>query len=104
MGFRIIMVELFQTNRSHLVQQQVRDTHGFINEIFSFNSFFTDCGIAPNRIISNKRVVGGSIAAKGSWPWIAAIVDDDGPFCGGTLISNQHVLTAAHCFLEYEPS
>ena len=49
----------------------------------------------------NSRIVGGRPADKGAWPWMAALLDkeDEQPFCGGALISDQHVLTAAHCIL-----
>ena len=51
------------------------------------------CGKAPGRI------VGGGPVTKNSIPWQVGLVSSIGtrPWCGGTLISNEHVLTAAHC-------
>lgn len=44
------------------------------------------------------RIVGGTIAADRAYPWIVALEDNTGDqFCGGTLISKNKVLTAAHC-------
>ncbi|XP_035317758.1 chymotrypsin-C isoform X1 [Cricetulus griseus] len=47
------------------------------------------------------RVVGGDDAIPHSWPWqISLQYLRDGTWrhtCGGTLITNSHVLTAAHC-------
>ncbi|KAI8521425.1 protein kinase C signaling [Branchiostoma belcheri] len=61
-----------------------------------FNS--SGCGVKPR--LPRFRIVGGRPARPGSWPWQVAMLDKEyfGHFCGGTLISPQWVLTAAHCF------
>merc|ERR1719348_333261 len=50
------------------------------------------CGVA-----AGKRIVGGEEATPHSYPWMAALFVDGKWFCGGTLISDEWVLTAAHC-------
>ena len=51
----------------------------------------------------NRRIVGGSEANFGQFPWQAQIWTykpyNDTPIfsCGGTLISDELILTAAHC-------
>ncbi len=54
------------------------------------------------RTISGK-IVGGQPAPAAAYPWIVSIGVSNQPFskghfCGGALISNQKVVTAAHCF------
>ncbi|XP_049799181.1 brachyurin-like isoform X1 [Schistocerca nitens] len=43
------------------------------------------------------RIVGGSDAAEGQFPFQAGLMIDGAGFCGGSLISTTAVLTAAHC-------
>eukprot|EP00112_Aurelia_sp_Birch-Aquarium-sp1_P005325 Seg1602.6 transcript_id=Seg1602.6/GoldUCD/mRNA.D3Y31 product="Plasma kallikrein" protein_id=Seg1602.6/GoldUCD/D3Y31 len=46
-------------------------------------------------------VVGGEDAAPGDWPWQVGLAKRSKPnrtFCGGSLINNQWVVTAGHCF------
>uniref|UniRef100_A0A8C6UFQ4 Peptidase S1 domain-containing protein n=1 Tax=Neogobius melanostomus TaxID=47308 RepID=A0A8C6UFQ4_9GOBI len=53
------------------------------------------CGQPP----LNPRIVGGQAAPEGAWPWQVSIHrGGGGHICGGSLINNLWVLSAAHCF------
>ncbi|TNN67800.1 Serine protease 56 [Liparis tanakae] len=45
-----------------------------------------------------SRIVGGSPAPRGSWPWLVNLQLDGGMMCGGVLVDSSWVVTAAHCF------
>lgn len=51
------------------------------------------CGLA----VRSSRIVQGNDTTPGAYPWAVGIQFLDRLYCGGSLISNQWVLTAAHC-------
>ncbi|XP_069751965.1 prothrombin [Narcine bancroftii] len=89
----------------------------------SFNSRYfgegeTRCGLRPLYELKNKkdqeemsliesiksRIVNGQDAEKGSSPWQVMLYQRNPQqlICGGSLLSNQWIITAAHCVL-YPP-
>lgn len=59
--------------------------------------------------ITESRILGGEISQDGAWPWIAALGyrtfenPETAWHCGGTIISDKYILTAAHCLKPKHP-
>ena len=61
--------------------------------------YFEDPSTCECGLENKQRIVGGAETEENAYPWITAITRKDGRiFCGGVLINDQWVLTAAHCF------
>ncbi|XP_054158034.1 proclotting enzyme-like [Oppia nitens] len=58
------------------------------------------CGVSEN-----TRIIGGALANPKDWIWMAALLlkSQTQPYCGGALVTNQHILTAAHCLKDLTP-
>ncbi|CAM4948204.1 unnamed protein product [Rotaria socialis] len=50
----------------------------------------------------SERILGGFEAVAHSWPW--QVLYEQSGTCGGTLIDENYVLTAAHCISTKDPS
>ncbi|XP_069974258.1 transmembrane protease serine 9-like [Penaeus vannamei] len=58
----------------------------------------TDCP-GCGQVNRANRIVGGVETEVNEYPWMVSLVDGSGyyHFCGGSIISSQWVVTAAHC-------
>nr|CDJ26743.1 CUB and LDL domains-containing trypsin-like serine peptidase 2 protein [Tityus serrulatus] len=64
-----------------------------------------ECGVPPvshHHQQSEDRIVGGSQAIPGSWPWQIDLqqnnIEPNSHTCGGSLINSLWAVSAAHCF------
>ncbi|XP_046948202.1 transmembrane protease serine 11D-like [Lynx rufus] len=64
--------------------------------------FTQGCGARTDLItLSAERILGGTKAEEGDWPWQVSLQTNNVHHCGGILISSMWILTAAHCFRSY---
>lgn len=56
------------------------------------------CGRRSTNITDfGQYIVNGQRAVRGAWPWQVMLKVDGSFYCGGSLINNRWILTAAHC-------
>ncbi|CAM5076851.1 unnamed protein product [Natator depressus] len=63
---------------------------------------YLQCNNKPcgKRLITQEisaRIVGGSDAKEGAWPWVVSLFFNEKPICGASLISDEWLVSAAHC-------
>ncbi|CAB3379986.1 Hypothetical predicted protein [Cloeon dipterum] len=81
----------------------------FLWLLLFFAAFFTECGRArvaakpfvDQQLTLKGRIIGGTNARAGEVPWQVSLQKRGYHFCGGTIVSRKHIVTAAHCSTKY---
>ncbi|XP_049336068.1 uncharacterized protein LOC111197381 [Astyanax mexicanus] len=61
-----------------------------------------DCGSLVGARGRGMRIVGGSLAVEDQWGWQASLHWRGQHVCGGAIITPRWIITAAHCFIEFD--
>ena len=59
----------------------------------------SECGVSV-KTSRQSRIVGGSNAYSGEWPWQVSLHVQGIHVCGGSIITPEWIVTAAHCVEE----
>ncbi|GAB1599770.1 mannan-binding lectin serine protease 1-like [Argonauta hians] len=70
-----------------------------VSRTTNFNNVCGQNSITKNSQNIEAKIKSGYPAARDSAPWFVLFVSaaTKNPFCGGTLVGNKHIVTAAHC-------
>lgn len=91
--------QLYQHKNFQMQQQMFPQQQPYfgLNSLNSLPGPRPVCGVQPLKSSKlQKRIIGGDQAAFGEFPWQAHI-RIAGFQCGGVLLNNQYIATAAHC-------
>jgi len=69
-----------------------------VNGNYSNITEVNDCGVSD---VFSARIVNGEKANVGEYPWIVSIHINDRFECGGTILNERWIISAAHCFMDY---
>ena len=65
--------------------------------LFLHFSFFICSAQCGRSTYQDSRIISGTQAKKDMWPWQVSIYYNRQFICGGSIVSPQWIITAAHC-------
>jgi len=87
------------------VRQRFRDRNEVYQNLWKKTSKTDKCVCGPIADSTRNRIVNGEEATPHEFPWIVSMIMPDGYwFCGGTILTENYVVTASHCVEGMKPN
>ncbi|XP_023305931.2 trypsin-1-like isoform X1 [Lucilia cuprina] len=118
--FIILIVCSASLSNTHYLEKSEARQNNFIEwliSIFQFNPITQVTTIKPPLTETKQcmpcscgtanvinRIVGGEETQEIRYPWMALLKNNNRFYCGGSLVSDRYVATAAHCLRGFRPN
>ena len=80
-----------------IAASEVRSKCGFRSVLPQVTLYTGQSPVFNPLLAFTPYIVNGYEARPHEFPWMAALLNNNRQFCGGSLIDDNHILTAAHC-------
>lgn len=96
----IAMLFFAFTTQLNLIKHNTMDSN---NRCLMLNIKYSLCSSTDmgDRSVFSNRITFGQLAGLKEFPWQVAITLRDKYHCGGSIIGDRHVITAAHCVISW---
>ena len=87
------------------VRERFRDRNEVYQNLWKQVKKSDKCVCGPIADSTRNRIVNGEEATPHEFPWIVSMIFPDGYwFCGGTILTEDYVVTASHCVDGMKPN
>lgn len=68
--------------------------------LIALGILYSNCRFAYANVNTVSKIINGGEAQMGAYPWVVSVRVDNIHTCVGSIVTEQHIITAGHCVQE----